>query len=229
MNQIANSSNPAKKHKPAAGRRRAVLEQLKLDGPMNAEALAGLLGVSAMAVRQHLYSLAEEGLVDYEEEARPVGRPAKLWQLTPAADSYFPNGHQDLSVGLLGNLRQIFGEAGMDKLLRLRAEEQTDLYRSEIAPNASLRGQLESLAEIRSREGYMAAVEEAGDGEFLLIENHCPVCAAASVCQGLCALELEVFRAVLGEDVAVERTDHILAGARRCAYRVRKAGTPAKK
>jgi predicted ArsR family transcriptional regulator len=29
-----------------------------------------------------------------------------------------------------------------------------------------------------------------------------------------------VFRAVLGDDVRVERSDHILAGARRCAYRI---------
>jgi predicted ArsR family transcriptional regulator len=70
----------------------------------------------------------------------------------------------------------------------------------------------------------MAAVEaESGTGGgFLLVENHCPVCAAARTCQGLCASELEVFRRVLGPDVTVERSDHILAGARRCAYRVSK-------
>ncbi len=228
MPQTAKPTKTANKRKPEAGRRRAVLEHLKLDGPLDAEALAGPLGVSAMAVRQHLYSLAEEGLVAYHEEARPVGRPAKLWYLTPAADSFFPDGHQDLTVGLLGNLRQAFGEAGMDKLLRLRTDEQTDLYRQQVKPDAALGKRLEALAEIRSREGYMAAVESAGDGDYLLIENHCPVCAAAAACQGLCALELEVFRTVLGEDVTVERTDHILAGARRCAYRVRKAGSPVK-
>jgi len=58
-----------------------------------------------------------------------------------------------------------------------------------------------------------------GDG-FLLIENHCPICAAAAACQGFCRAELEVFRDTLGADVIVERTDHILAGARRCAYRI---------
>ena len=35
-----------------------------------------------------------------------------------------------------------------------------------------------------------------------------------------CDRELETFQAVLGEDVAVERVEHILAGSRRCAYRV---------
>jgi predicted ArsR family transcriptional regulator len=55
-----------------------------------------------------------------------------------------------------------------------------------------------------------------------LVENHCPICVAAAACTNLCAGELHVFQAVLGEDVAVERTDHILAGARRCAYRISK-------
>jgi predicted ArsR family transcriptional regulator len=33
-----------------------------------------------------------------------------------------------------------------------------------------------------------------------------------------------VFRTVLGEDVSVERTEHLLAGATRCAYRIRPVG-----
>ena len=74
------------------------------------------------------------------------------------------------------------------------------------------------LAAIRSREGFMAEWQALGPDRFLFIENHCPVCAAATACQGLCRSELAVFRAVFGPAVSVERTDHILAGARRCAY-----------
>ena len=70
----------------AARTRRAMIERLKQDGPQDAGTLAAGLGVSAMAVRQHLYALAEEKLVTFNEEARPVGRPAKLWRLTEAAD-----------------------------------------------------------------------------------------------------------------------------------------------
>ena len=66
----------------------------------------------------------------------------------------------------------------------------------------------------------MAEVQAHPDGGFTLVENHCPICAAATACQGFCRAELEVFRSVLGDDVTVERTDHILAGARRCAYRI---------
>jgi predicted ArsR family transcriptional regulator len=66
----------------------------------------------------------------------------------------------------------------------------------------------------------MAEVESLDDGSFLLIENHCPICTAAQACTGLCARELEVFQTVLGKDVAIERSEHILSGSRRCVYLV---------
>jgi predicted ArsR family transcriptional regulator len=68
----------------------------------------------------------------------------------------------------------------------------------------------------------MAEVLDSEDGDLLLVENHCPICVAATACLGLCGAELEVFRKVLGREVEVERTEHIISGARRCAYRVRK-------
>jgi predicted ArsR family transcriptional regulator len=57
----------------------------------------------------------------------------------------------------------------------------------------------------------------------LFVEDHCPICAAAATCQALCRSELAIFRKLLGQGVAVVRVDHVLAGARRCAYRVRRA------
>jgi predicted ArsR family transcriptional regulator len=55
---------------------------------------------------------------------------------------------------------------------------------------------------------------------LLLIENHCPICAAARACQNFCRAELEVFRQALGEGAEVTREEHLLLGARRCAYRI---------
>nr|MDJ0635647.1 hypothetical protein [Xenococcaceae cyanobacterium MO_188.B29] len=58
------------------------------------------------------------------------------------------------------------------------------------------------------------------DGSFLLIENHCPICAAAIACTGLCQREQEIFQTVLGENIDIARTEHIVAGERRCVYRI---------
>ena len=45
-------------------------------------------------------------------------------------------------------------------------------------------------------------------------------CIAAPACVGLCGAELEVFQAVLGKQVEITRTEHIISGARRCAYQI---------
>ena len=201
--------------------RRAILELLKWYGPQDARTLARRLAVSTMAVGRHLHGLAAEKLIANEAEARPMGRPARLWQLTPAANDLFPNAHAELTLSLIQSTRKAFGARGLDRLIATRSRDQIAAYRARVRRGGSLRRRLEALARLRADEGYMAEVQQDRDGTLLLIENHCPICAAATACTRLCAGELRVFEEVLGKDVVVERIDHILAGARRCAYRVR--------
>ncbi|RCJ23923.1 transcriptional regulator [Nostoc sp. ATCC 43529] len=201
--------------------RRAILKLLKLEGSMDALALASRLNVTAMAVRQHLYALQEEQLVTYQEESRSMGRPAKLWQLTPAADSLFPERYAELTLSLLNSVKEAFGEEGLDRLLEIRTRQQILEYREKIPTAGSVEQRLEALAAKRTEEGYMAEIQCDEDGSFLLIENHCPICAAAVTCTGLCRQELEVFQSVLGSNAVIERTEHIVTGERRCVYRVR--------
>jgi predicted ArsR family transcriptional regulator len=202
--------------------KRAVLDQLKRNGPSEAASIADALGVTAMAVRQHLYALEDEGLVSFSAAPKDGarGRPSKLWQIERRADPLFPDAHADLALELIANIKDVFGESGLDKLIAKRTKHQIAEYRAALATAPTLREKLKRLTRLRTAAGYMAALEIDGDS-FLLVENHCPICKTASACSGLCRQELEVFRAALGPEAAIERTDHILAGARRCAYRVR--------
>lgn len=201
--------------------KRAVLDFLKRHGPSEAQSVATALGVSAMAIRQHLYTLEDEGLVAFAAAPKDGtrGRPAKLWRLEQPSDALFADAHADLSVELIGNIRAVFGERGLDKLIDKRTHAQIATYRAALGQAATLKEKVRRLARLRSDAGYMADVRAEGEG-FVLTENHCPICRAAAACTGLCRQELEVFRAALGRDVVIERTDHILAGARRCAYRI---------
>lgn len=187
---------------------------------MVSAALARRLRVTPMAVRQHLYALQDEKLVTADEQPVPVGRPAKHWRLTREADRLFPDAYAELSVALIDALGAEFGTAGVQRVLESRSARQEIDYARRIAPSASLAKKLDELAKLRTEEGYMAEVKADGRGGFLFVENHCPICAAATACQGFCSTELRLFRAVLGPRVAVERTEHIVAGDRRCAYRV---------
>ena len=173
------------KHDPRA--EEGVLYQLKTRGPQTAAQAARRLGVTAMAVRQHLYRLKLAGLVGFTDERRKVGRPARVWRLTGAAAGRFPDSHGALTVEIIAAVRAAFGEAGMDKLLRERTRRQLEEYRARLRPaGTSIAKRALALAEIRREQGYMAECTRMPDGSMLLAENHCPICAAASACQGLC-------------------------------------------
>ena len=202
-----------------------VLGIIKRRGPQRAADLASALGVTAEAARQQLIQLAQAELVSSETPKRGVGRPSRVWSLTAAGHARFPDTHAELTVQLIGAIRGELGERALDRIIGARQEGIRQSYRAALEGARTLGARVARLAEIRAREGYMAEWRRDGDG-FLLIENHSPICAAATACQGFCRSELEIFRDALGGDAEVERVEHLLAGARRCAYRITRAASP---
>jgi len=144
----------------------------------------------------------------------------RLWQLTELGHARYPDRHAALTVDILGQVRALFGEAAIDRLIEAREASSEAAYRAAIDPAATPAQRAASLAVLREAEGYMAEVQQEPDGSLLLVENHCPICSAARACQNFCRSELAVFKRVLGPDLRVERVEHQLAGARRCAYRI---------
>lgn len=104
----------------------------------------------------------------------------------------------------------MFGEEGLDRLIARREAETRAAY-TEACDGKSLEERLHQLAQVRSNEGYMARVERDG-ADWLLVEDHCPICAAAQACQGFCRSELQLFQEIAGQDTQVAREQHLLAG-----------------
>lgn len=197
-----------------------ILFLLKTRGPGTAQQLADQLQLTSMAVRRHLEQAQEKGLLQTEDRADKVGRPARYWLLSEAGHARFPDRHGELTVQLIAQVRTLFGESGLDKLITAREQASEASYATRMAGSKTLSQKLAKLVEARDAEGYMAEMEKQADGSFLLVENHCPICAAATECQGFCKSELDVFRRTLGPGSTVERVEHALAGARRCVYRI---------
>jgi predicted ArsR family transcriptional regulator len=211
------------KPQDSARARDKVLFYLKTKGPQTAAQLARRLAVTPMAVRQHLYALEQDSMVSFTDERKRVGRPSRIWRLTSKAGAMFPDNHSELAVGIIDAVKQAFGEKGLSRLVSERTRLQLQRYRESISAHLPLEKKVAALAAIRREEGYMAEWSQDAGGALTLTENNCPICAAASACNGLCEGELELFRQLLGDDVEVERSEHILAGARRCLYRIRAA------
>src|SRR6202040_1326739 len=150
-----------------------------LRGPLATSALARGLGITVVGIRQHLAKLRAEGLVAFEDQAGEIGRPRRFWRLTAKGHGRFPDTHGDLTVNLIGGIRSVFGEAGLDRLIEARQKSAVAAYRRALGPCSGLEDRIRTVARLRTEEGYMAEFEAEPDGSFLLIENHCPICAAA--------------------------------------------------
>lgn len=196
-----------------------IIELLKTQGPLTAKALAQELSVTTMGVRQHMLALEESGDVVFQDEKAPRGRPTRFWTLTQKTNSHFADRHEELTVQLIDSVIAVFGDDGLEKLITNREESSMRSYRLALADRFGVQEKLEKLAEIRCDEGYMATVEQEGDF-FWLLENHCPICAAATKCINFCRSELQLFQSLLSDVAVISREEHIIEGARRCAYKV---------
>lgn len=205
-----------------------ILQLLKTKGQLTSQQLADLLELTMMGARKHLLNLAEQGLVVSGTEnpeatnANSRGRPQQYWRLTKTGHQYFPDRHADVSLQLIDGVRQLFGAAGLEQLIVQREQQQQLHYLAKLSNFGDLATKVQQLAEIRQQEGYLAEAyvvdNSLPDGRWVLVEHHCPICAAATLCQNFCRSELTLFRACVEGLATVERTEHLLSAGSRCAY-----------
>lgn len=195
------------------------LQLLKTKGPQSAAMLAAALEITGEGARLQLLKLAEEGLVMSATTTKGVGRPVQIWNLTPQGHAHFPDTHAEFSLQLIETIRNELGEAALERVVAARERVQNEKYSEALRGVTDLAEKLTLFAAIRSTEGYLAEWRAEDDG-FIFIENHCPICNAATRCVNICKSELNTFADILGEDVEVVRTSHIIDGDRRCVYKI---------
>ena len=203
-----------------SGAKRRIIERLKRVDSATAPELAAEFGLTDTAVRQHLEALEGADLVSRSSApSSGRGRPPTHWSLTPAAGALFADRHADLSVDLIDAVRTTLGEPALAAVIAARVDRQAHQYAQAVSPAAPVAERVKVLARLRNAEGYLAEVVDDQHG-LGLVEHHCPIRSAAEACDDLCDAELDLFRKVLGPDVAVEREQHLLRSDQRCAYRI---------
>ncbi len=199
--------------------RRAILVSLKKRGEARAEELAGDLAITASAVRQHLTGLVTNGFVGHREMKGGPGRPKHLYSLTPAAEALFPKRYSDLTNEVLAIVEEEDPQL-LDRVFERRRDARIDNAIPRLAAaGPRLADQVAELATILDEDGYLAEWEPLEDGTFRITEHNCAVLGVAQRYGQACVSEIEFLRAVL-PTATVERTQHMMAGAHRCAYTV---------
>ncbi|MFD1166337.1 helix-turn-helix transcriptional regulator [Sphingobacterium daejeonense] len=196
-----------------------ILMLIKMRGEIDAATISEELGITKEGARQQLIKLSEEGLVNYECKSSGVGRPFTYYSLSQAGMAKFPDSHADITVQLLKSVKSLLGENALDLLITDREKTTYARYEAKLKGSKNLEDKLNKLSKVRSDEGYMAEWKKVDD-IYYFIENHCPICAAATECQQFCKAELKNFRSLLGPELKIDRIKHILADENRCVYKI---------
>jgi DeoR family suf operon transcriptional repressor len=77
------------------------------------------------------------------------------------------------------------------------------------------------LARILEEDGYLATAEQVNRNTWRIVEGNCAILDVALKYGHACSSELAFLRDVM-PDADVERVSHIVAGARACAYEIKK-------
>ncbi len=230
----ATAHSPGSPATPAEGAhptRDGALSILLRQGEATAAELAGALGVSVQAMRRHLRSLEDDGLVEACSATEGPGRPSNRWHLTDRGQDHFPDGSENFALGLLQSLTDSLPADTLERVLRQQAEEKAANYRRLIG-SGTLAQRLERLVELRRKEGYVAECrpddagsEDAGPGgaaeddAWLISEFHCSVMRIAERYPVVCDQELRLIRQTF-PDCAVERVHWRLEGGHSCGFRL---------
>jgi DeoR family transcriptional regulator, suf operon transcriptional repressor len=216
------TSNPDATGPTLPAGRRAVLYAVRRRGEATAEQVAEQLGMTISGARQHLTALARDGYVDTTElsESGPKrGRRALVYAATPTADAVFPKAYGELTNELLGYVSDR-DPALLDDLFARRREHRIEAAQERLAGKRGLGEQVAELTRILDEDGYLASYEQVGRNVYRIVEHNCAIWAVAQRYGQACSSEIEFIRAVL-PGAQVERVEHMVAGARRCAYEVR--------
>lgn len=200
--------------------RQRVVDLILNDGPQTAKQLAERLELTPAAVRRHLASLLDEGIVTAREERvygpRGRGRPSKVFALTDAGRAEFTQAYDDLAIAAIRRLQEVAGPAAIRELAHDRVAEIEQRYRELIAANPES-SCLDALVQVLDDDGYAASVRPLRAGDQLL-QFHCPVAHVAAEFPILCEIETQLFSRLL--DSHVQRLATIAHGDGVCTTHV---------
>lgn len=206
------------------GTRNRVSREILHHGPVTASDLAATLGLTPAAVRRHLDTLTDQGLVctwDPPEGApRRRGRPARLFVLTDAGHSVMSTAYDDLAVQLLEFLARTAGPDAVREFAVVRAERLAQRYRPAVdAAGEDPHHRAGALAQALSTDGYAASVRSGQQSPGKqLCQGHCPVQQVAAQFPQLCEAETRAFSSLLG--VHVQRLATLAHGEHVCTTHI---------
>ncbi len=208
------------------GTRWRIISILKKSGGSTVEELASALSLAPMTVRQHLFVLERDSVIEYTEVKKSSGRPSHLYTLTADADELFPKGYDRLAKRLLTEIGELsptelkLMNSDNDKLELIfnNMSDRLASFYEDKANGPTLKERVENVAKIfRDEEGTLSEWSETEDG-FEIRDYNCPYYKLAIEDDHLCKWHTRLLTKMLKADITLEQC--IASGSWRCQYKV---------
>ena len=177
-----------------------IMLALKKKGKLSLRELSEEIGISKMAVLNHIQKLEGKGMVERFLVKSEVGRPYFVFKTTETSREAIGNSSDEMLDDLLGFLEKTGNRELVTKFLterygsvRLEYEKRLSHY---------VKGdKVKELARIREEENYYPELKETGKGNYELLEYNCPIFQVSKKFGIACSLESQLFSSVLQMDV----------------------------
>jgi predicted ArsR family transcriptional regulator len=195
--------------------RQRIIMLLKKAGQMTVAELSKAMGITPMAVRQHLMSLERKRIVEYEAKKYGIGRPLFLYRLTDRANEIFPNAHTDFLMEVLRTIENMDGREKVDDVFQKISRSHLDEKTRSLHGIEDFTERLIAFTEVLSKDGYLVELEEKDD-TFEIKQFNCLLTSVVREYPETCSMELDLYREVLGKDLA--RSQCQKDGGAACVY-----------
>jgi len=197
-----------------------ILHVLKINGELTIKEVMDSFTISEIAVRKHMNELIREKFISRRKNSQEIGRPFYTYFLTDKGHDTFPSQEKGMSLELLEDLEDLYGEEAVSAVLNKWKEREQDLLKREIN-TADFDERVNKVAKLREQLGYMVKISQSEDGDYTMKHFNCPVSSVACTYNQLCIKEKEIFKEIFNNS-EVTSTSMITKGDRHCTWEIKR-------
>lgn len=183
----------------------AIISSLKKSNGLPVSDVAKKVDMSYMGVKQHCINLEKMGFLEsWRVPRKEVGRPEKLYRLTKKGDELFPDIGSEVTLALLDEVKDIFGESVPEKILLNYFDKKKTEWLKILKKKPTIVEKAKVLSELREEDGYFNDCQFDQALGLVIKEYHNPMKPIFEKYPNTVRFELEMIEELLGTTVKRE-------------------------
>ena len=199
-------------------RQQELLNQLlKNKSGLTVDELSRQLMITRNAVRQHLASLENDGLVTPGVSRPSGGRPEQLYVMTEAGKELFPRHYSWFAQLIVESIKQEAGVEGLRARMGAMGSEVAQQLRLQHAGLENQQKKVEKLSELMEQLGYSTKGNKVVDGDPVIEADNCIFHNLAIKNREVCQFDLDLLSSFT--DSNVEHQECMASGGNVCRFK----------